>query len=101
MFTVIILVFTAIVTINVDPFKLKFKHFHNHFVVFILFLASVAICCRGLQHSTKIIAVFYAIIILVLLFHFMYIAVIIFHWIVSHRKFGYEFITRYNLWKQG
>ena len=104
-YCVIILVLTAILTINVDPFKPKFKHFHSHFVVFILFLASVMICSRGLQYSKKIIAVFYAIIILILLFHLMYISVIIFHWIVSHRKFhrkfGCEFITRYNLWKQG
>ena len=91
---VMILVFTASLIIIVDPYKSQFEHYSNYLIVFILMLACIVTCALGLKYSLSIILLFYAVVCLIVLLHLVYMSVLILNWIVSHRKFDFNFTKK-------
>ena len=88
----IILVLTASLLIILDPFKPAYKNLSFHFVIYILFLASVITCNRGLQNTEVVTAVFYGVIIIILTINVVYISALMFHWIAHHKKFDWKLL---------
>ena len=88
-YSIMILVFTATLIILVDPYKPQFKHYSNHLIVFILFLACTITCAEGLNYSSSVIALFFVVACIIGLLHLLYISILILNWIISHRKFGH------------
>ena len=95
-YCVMILVFTATLIILVDPYKPQFKHYSNHLIVFILFLACTITCAEVLNFSSSVIVLFYVVVCVIGLLHLLYISILILNWIISQRKFGFNFISRLN-----
>ena len=81
--SIMVLVATALLVITVDPFKPKFKHYSTSLVVFILLLASL-LTCNETQN--------YYVASVITLIQLVYFSVLIVNWIISHRKFGFQFM---------
>ena len=86
-YCIVILVFTAALTIIEDPYKPQFKHYSNHLIVFILFMACTVTCAEGLNYTSSVITLFFVVASVIGLLHLLYISVVILNWIISHRKF--------------
>ena len=94
MFFIMILVFTASLTIIVDPYKSQFKHYSNYLIIYILMLACVVTCAQGLDYGSSVIVLFYVVMCLIGLLHLVYMSVLVLNWIISHRKFNFNFIKK-------
>ena len=76
----IFIIFAAILTIIADPYKAQFRHFSDHFIFFLLFLACVFISFEelyynGIAAELIVLAACFTIII-----HQVYFFVIVFYW---------------------
>jgi len=87
-FCVVFIVSTAILTIIVNPHKPQFKHHSDHFVVFLIFLACVLTCARGLHKGLTVDTFFYSVVVVIGIVHQIYFLVQIFYFM--KKKFSTE-----------
>jgi len=78
----IILVLASILTIIVEPYKPQFRHYSDHFTVFLLIFSCLVVCAEGMDYYTlghsKLI---YPVFSLTELVHIVYLLVLVFYWL--------------------
>ena len=76
---VVILVYSAILTIIVNPNKPQFRHLSDHFSVFLIFLACILTCAFGINKGFYVAMMFYSVVIMIGIWHQGYFFVQIFY----------------------
>ena len=100
-FAAIILTFTSLSLIVVNPYKKRFEWHSTQLSIFMLFLSCMSLCHIGLHYynsNANLKRFFFVLTCTFAFLQMIYIFVLILHWIIIHRNFRMKII---KLWKPG
>ena len=101
----ICLVLFAILMISIHPFKANLSWYSDINAVFLILLASLAMCVIGIDitsfQKNDMIVIFSNLTMIFGVLPLLYVSVIVLYWIIKHRKFGFDLIRRVYAWRQG
>ena len=100
-FAAIVLTFTTLSLIVVNPYKKRFEWHSTQLSIYMLFLSCMSVCAIGLgfyNSNANLKIFFFALMCTFGFLQMIYVVILILHWIIIHRNFRMKII---KLWKPG